>query len=48
MSATTTHAPAEATPRERLEEMVEDALPYIFFIPVAGPPVILLLLWVRS
>ena len=43
MSATTTHAPAEATPRERLEEMVEDALPYIFFIPVAGPPVILLL-----
>ena len=43
MSVMTTHAPAEEAPKEGLGEMLEDALPYIFFIPVAGPPVILLL-----
>jgi hypothetical protein len=43
MSAMNTHAPAEAEPKKRPGELLEDALPFIFAVPVAGPPAILLL-----
>src|SRR6185312_7240274 len=43
MSVMTTHDSHEAEPSEGLREMLEDALPYIFVVPVAGPPVVLLL-----
>jgi hypothetical protein len=43
MSAMNTHAPAEPEPRPTFGELLRRVLPGIFFIPLAGPPVILLL-----
>ena len=42
MSAMNTHHTVEARSSKRGREMLGDALPYLFFVPVAGPPVILL------
>jgi hypothetical protein len=43
MSAITTHAPAVPEQRPTFGELLKRALPFIFVVPVAGPPVILLL-----
>jgi uncharacterized membrane protein (DUF485 family) len=43
MSVVNTHTPIEEAPPKRARELLEDALPFIFAVPVAGPPAILLL-----
>jgi hypothetical protein len=43
MSAITTHAPAVPEQQPTFREFLKEILPRIFVVPVAGPPVILLL-----